>query len=218
MKAKSFAVIGLGRFGRSIAETLYNMGYDVLAIDRLEECINLISPKITHAVVGDAIEDGFLKSLGIRNFDVAIVAIGEETQSSILATLLLKEAGVKYVVAKAQSELHSRVLYKVGADRVVSPEKDMGARVAHNLVSPNILDQLELSPEHSIVEINTPSVWAEKSLKESNVRVKHGVNIMAIKKKSSIIVAPRAEYIIKSDDILVIIGENSDIEKLGELK
>jgi trk system potassium uptake protein TrkA len=218
MKAKSFAVLGLGRFGRSVAETLYSMGYDVLAIDKSEECINLMSPKITHAVVGDATDEVLLKSLGIRNFDVAIVAIGGETQPSILATLILKEAGVKHILAKAQSELHSRVLYKVGADRVVFPEKDMGARVAHNLVATNILDQLELSPEYSIVEIIPPEIWIGKSLKESNIRVKYGINIMAIKHNSSIVVAPKADYIIKNDDIIVALGANTDINKLGDLK
>lgn len=218
MKAKSFAVLGLGRFGLSVAESLSGFGDEVLVVDQNEESINYISSKVTHAVLGDATDEGLLKSLGIRNFDVAIVAMGGEIQASILTTLLLKEAGVKYILAKAQSDLHSKVLQKVGADRVIFPEKDMGVRVAYHFMSTNFLDLIELSPEHSIVETYPPDIWIEKSLRDSNIRVKHGISIVAIKNGANIIVAPEGDYVIKYDDVLVVIGKNTDIKKLSNLR
>ena len=144
MSNKQFVIIGLGRFGSSIAKTLYSLGNDVLAIDKDEDIVQEIADSVTHAVQLDATDENALRSLGIRNFDVAVVTIGDNIQSSIMATLLVKELGVKYIIAKGHSDLHAKVLYKIGADRVVLPEKDMGIRVAHNLVSANILDYIEL--------------------------------------------------------------------------
>ncbi|AYO30780.1 MAG: trk/ktr system potassium uptake protein [Thermoanaerobacteraceae bacterium] len=211
---KQFVVIGLGRFGSSIARTLYNLGYDVLGIDNNEEIIQALADSITHAVQADATDENTLKALGVRNFDVGIVSIGQDIQASILVTLILKELGIKFVVAKAQSELHGKVLYKIGADRVVFPERDMGVRVAHNLVSSNILDYIELSPDFSIVEIAAIPEWFEKSLRELDMRVKHGLNVMAIKRNEEVIVSPKADDIILEGDILVVVGQNKDIEKL----
>jgi trk system potassium uptake protein TrkA len=207
-------VIGLGRFGSSIARTLYNLGYDVLGIDNNEEIIQALADSITHAVQADATDENTLKALGVRNFDVGIVSIGQDIQASILVTLILKELWIKFVVAKAQSELHGKVLYKIGADRVVFPERDMGVRVAHNLVSSNILDYIELSPDFSIVEIAAIPEWFEKSLRELDMRVKHGLNVMAIKRNEEVIVSPKADDIILEGDILVVVGQNKDIEKL----
>ncbi len=217
MKAKSFAVLGLGRFGTSLVETLYDMGFDVLAVDKNEEAVNSISANITHAVVGDVMDENLIKSLGIRNFDAAVVAIGGEVHSSVLLTLMLKEEGVGYIVARARNELHSRVLQKVGADRVIFPEKDMGVKVAHNLVSANVLDLIELSEEYSVVEVIPPPVWVSKSIMDSNVRAKYGVSIIAIKNKNYINVAPKSDYVIKEDDQLVIIGKNENIKKIGNI-
>lgn len=211
---KQFVVIGLGRFGSSIARTLYNLGYDVLGIDNNEEIIQALADSITHAVQADATDENTLKALGVRNFDVGIVSIGQDIQASILVTLILKELGIKFVVAKAQSELHGKVLYKIGADRVVFPERDMGVRVAHNLVSSNILDYIELSPDFSIVEIAAIPEWFEKSLRELDMRVKHGLNVMAIERNEEVIVSPKADDIILEGDILVVVGQNKDIEKL----
>lgn len=211
---KQFVVIGLGRFGSSIAKTLYNLGYDVLGIDNNEEIIQAMADSITHAVQADATDENTLKALGVRNFDVGIVSIGQDIQASILVTLILKELGIKFVVAKAQSELHGKVLYKIGADRVVFPERDMGVRVAHNLVSSNILDYIELSPDFSIVEIAAIPEWFEKSLRELDMRVKHGLNVMAIKRNEEVLVSPKADDVIHEGDILVVVGQNRDIEKL----
>ncbi|MDR5659589.1 TrkA family potassium uptake protein [Serpentinicella sp. ANB-PHB4] len=213
---KQFIVIGCGRFGGSVAKTLYQMGHDVLAIDADEDIVQHISEHVTHAVQTDATDEQSLRSLGIRNFDVAVITIGSNIQSSIMATLIVKDLGIKYVVAKAQNELHAKVLYKIGADRVVFPERDMGMRVAHNLVSSNILDYIELAPEYSIMEITALEEWDQKTLHEIDVRAKYGINIMAIKhsKNDKINVSPAADDVIRIDDILVVIGHNKDLKKL----
>jgi len=214
---KQFAIIGLGRFGSSIAKTLYQMGHDVLAIDNDPEEVQEISDYVTHAVQADATDEVTLNTLGIRNFDVAVITIGTDIQSSILITLLCKEMGVKYVLAKAQNELHAKVLYRIGADKVVFPERDMGSRVAHNLVSSNILDYIELAPEYSLVEIVPNPEWEGKSLRQLNIRAKYGVNVIAIKRgDGKVNVAPQAEDVVENDDILVVIGNNDDIKRIEE--
>ncbi|HHV19341.1 MAG TPA: TrkA family potassium uptake protein [Thermoanaerobacterales bacterium] len=211
---KQFLVVGLGRFGSSLAKTLYNLGHDVMGIDSNEEIIQNIADNITHAVQADATDENTLKTLGVRNFDVAIVSIGDDIQSSILVTIMLKEIGIKYVVAKAQNELHGKVLYKIGADRVVFPERDMGIRVAHNLVSSNILDYIELSPEYSIVEVTAISAWFDKSLRQLSMRTKYGLNVMAIKRHDDVMISPHADDVILKNDVLVVVGHKRDIEKL----
>jgi trk system potassium uptake protein len=213
---KQFVVIGIGRFGSALAERLYGLGHEVLAIDTNEELIQKISDKVTHAVTADASDESVLKSLGVRNFDVAIVAIGSDIQSSIITTLMLKDLGVKYVVAKAQNDLHAKVLYKIGADRVVFPERDMGERVAHNLIATNILEFIELSPEYSIIEFTVPQNWVGKNLRELNLRVRFGVNVVALKSINNdyINASPKAEDEIKEDTVLVVIGGNDDLKRL----
>lgn len=163
MKTQQFAVIGLGRFGSSLAQELMELGYEVLGIDKNEEVVEDISELVTHAVVADATDEEVLRSLGIRNFDCCIVAIGDDIQTSILTAILLKELGVKTVVAKAISVLHGRALDKLGIDRVVYPERDMGIRVAHQLVTPNLLDYIELSNDYSIVEMKVPACLHNKT-------------------------------------------------------
>jgi trk system potassium uptake protein TrkA len=211
---KQFVVIGCGRFGSSVAKTLYSLGYDVMAVDISEDIVQHLNNSVTHAVQADATDEGALKALGIRNFDVAIVTIGHNIQSSILITLIVKELGVKYVVAKAQNELHGKVLYKIGADRVVFPERDMGVRVAHNLVSSNILDYIELAPDFSIVEVKADKNWNGKTLKDLNVRAKFGINVIGIKRGTDINISPAANDTINEDDILIVIGSNDDLQRL----
>ena len=169
MGLKQFVVLGLGRFGSSLARTLYGLGHDVLVVDETEEAVQEISESVTHAVQADATDESTLRSLGLRNFDVAIVAIGSNIQSSILISMIVKELGVKHVVAKAQSELHAKLLCKIGVDRVVFPERDMGIRLAHNLVSSNVLDFIELSSDYSIVEMAALNEWKGKTLKDLNL-------------------------------------------------
>lgn len=213
---KQFIVIGIGRFGEAVAETLNELGHEVLVIDTDEEAIQKISDKVTHAVAADATDENVLKSLGVRNFDVAVVAIGSDIQSSIMTTLMLKELGVRYVVAKAQSELHARVLMRIGADKIVLPERDMGERVAHNLISSNILDYIELSEEHSIIEYAVPESWIGKELRDINMRVRYGVTVVAIRNLNDekINISPKADNEIKEGDIMIVIGSNYDLKKL----
>ncbi|WP_353682093.1 TrkA family potassium uptake protein [Tepidanaerobacter sp. EBM-49] len=214
MLMKQFVVIGLGRFGFSLAKTLYELGHDVLGIDNDEEIVQSVAESITHAVKADATDENALKALGVRNFDVAVVSIGNDIQSSILVTLILKEMGIKYVVAKANSELHGRVLKKIGADRIVFPERDMGIRVAHNLTLSNILDYIELSPEYSIIEISALPAWYDKSLRQLNMRTKYGLNVIAIKRNGNIIISPNGDDMILRGDILAVVGHKDDIENI----
>ncbi len=217
MKRQQFAVIGIGRFGSSVASSLVGQGYEVLAVDRDAESIQKISEVVTHAVCVDTTDEEALKSLGIRNFDVVVVAIGEDVQASILTTLLLKEAGVGYIVAKAQNELHGKMLEKIGADRVVYPERDMGMRIAHCLVSTNVLEYIELSPDLSIVEVAVPREMVGKPLSESNLREGFGLNLVAIKRGDSISVSPKPQEVFRQGDILFVIGENRGIRRLEQM-
>ena len=155
-----------------------------------------------------------LRSLGLGNFDVAIIAIGSDIRASIMATLIAKEMGVEHVVCKAKDELQAKVLYKIGADRVVFPERDMGIRVAHNLVSDNILDHIELNPEYSIMEIVTPNKWVGKTLIELDLRAKYEITILAIKNGDKINVIPSPEEQLQKNSILVVIGKNSNISAI----
>ena len=213
---KNYVVIGCGRFGSSVAKTLYSLGHEVLAIDKNEEKIQNIAEQVTHAVEADCTDENVLKSLGIRNFDVAVISIGSDIQSSIMATLICKELGVQYVLCKAQNELQAKVLYKIGADRVVFPERDMGIRVAHNLVSQNVLEYIELDPHYSIAEIVAPSKWIGKTIGQLDLRANYGITVMAVKHGMQINISPEAEDVLKPGDILVVIGKNEQINKVEE--
>ncbi|MBE1442253.1 trk system potassium uptake protein TrkA [Paenibacillus sp. OAS669] len=208
---KQFAVIGMGRFGSSVARTLSDLGYEVLAIDSSEQRTQEISTMVTHVVQADSTDEEALRSLGLRNFDVVIVAIGQDIQSSILTTIILKEIGVPKVVVKAQNELHGKVVKKIGADKVIYPERDMGQRVAHHLISSNILDYIELSETYSIIEVQASRTLIGKNLRELDIRAKYGCNVMAIKAGSHMNIAPSAEDLIKENDVLVIVGKNEDL-------
>jgi len=213
---KQFVIFGIGRFGASIATTLYNMGHDVLAVDKDEERVQYISDKVTHAIQADATEEATLKAIGIRNFDAAVVAIGEDIQASILITLLCKESGVGFVLSKAIDELHSKVLYKIGADRVVFPERDMGIRVAQSLVSANILDYIQLTPDYSIVELESVPAWENRTLMELDLRAKYGINVMALKRGEEINVSPAGTDTVQKGDVLVVLGKADEIERFQE--
>lgn len=213
MKTKTFAVIGLGRFGSSVAQTLAMMGHEVLAVDMSEERVQNMSQIVTHAVIGDATDENFLKDIGIRNFDVVITAIGQQEQSNVLVTMQAKELGAKYVVAKATSDIYGKILEKIGADRVVYPERDMGERVAHNLVDNNILDYIELSADYSIIEFVAPAKMAGKTLKELDLRARFGVTLVVIKRSGHINASPGADDKIEENDVLVLIGDNTSLEK-----
>lgn len=212
---KEFVVFGLGKFGRSTAMTLANYGHNVLAIDKNEEVVQDISEFVTHAVQADVTDVDTLKSLGIGNFDVAVVAISQDMQSSIMATMLLKELGVGYVLTKAQNEIHEKVLRKIGADRVVFPEREMGNRIATSLISDNIMDFIELSSEYSIVEVVALDEWIGKTLLQINMRVNYGINVMAIRRGDDINITPGANEVITNGDVLVVIGAQKDLQKIS---
>ncbi|GJM72117.1 potassium transporter Trk [Paenibacillus macerans] len=211
---KQFAVIGMGRFGLSVATALSNMGLDVLAIDADEQRTQLVANLVTHAVSADSTDEEALRALGIRNFDVVVVAIGEDIQASILTTLILKDLGSPLIVVKAQNELHGKVLQKIGADKVIYPERDMGLRVAHHLTSPNVLDYIELSDEYSIVEMRVSAEMVGKNLIELDIRARFGCNVMAIKRGARMNISPSAAERLTADDVLVIVGEKNDLTKL----
>ncbi|NLY36632.1 MAG: TrkA family potassium uptake protein [Tissierellia bacterium] len=209
-----FAVIGCGRFGMSIAKTLYELGNEVLAVDNDPERIKEISSHVTYAVEADATDESVLKELGLSNFDVVIVSIGSSLEASIMATLVVKELGAKKIVAKAISEVQGRLLQKIGADKIVFPERDMGVKLAHNLTSTKILDYIQLLPDFSILEVAALASWVNKSLAELKLRQKNGINIIAIRHGANIELPPRADYIIKEKDILIVAGTVSAVNNI----
>lgn len=214
---KSYIVIGLGKFGTRAAKRLCELGCEVLALDRKSELVQPISNLVTQAVVGDARDKEVLRALGAKDFECAIVAIGDNLADSVLATMNLKELGVPYIVCKASDETHRQVLMKLGADQVVIPEQEHADRLAKNLSSPNVLDYIELSEEYGIIEIPAPKAWVGKSLKELNVRAKLGVNIIAVKKGSYINVSPAADYRIEADDVMVVLGDTAALDAVQKV-
>ena len=213
---KEFAVIGLGRFGGSICRELVAQGMEVLAIDHKEDRVNAFTSIASHAVIGDSTDESVLKGLGIRNFDHVIVAIGDDIQASILTTLMLKELGVKHITVKAQNDYHEKVLIKIGADQVVHPERDMGRRIAHKIVSNNILDYIELSDDHSIVEIVASPRLNGRTLIDLDIRAKYGINIVGIKRGNKVIISPAADEMVYVGDILIVLGADTDINRFEE--
>lgn len=214
---KSFIVVGLGRFGTEAAKCLYQQGSDVLVIDNSAELVQAISDDVTQAVVGDARDKEVLRALGVKDFDCAIVAIGASLADSVLATMNLKELGVPYIVCKAHDDTHREVLKKLGADRVVIPEKENAARLAKSLSSHNVLDYIELSEDYGIIDVPAPASWHNKSLLELNVRAKLGVNILAIKRSGQITVSPGADFCILQGDIVVVLGDNAALKAVQKL-
>ncbi len=211
---KQFVVLGAGRFGSSVAMKLMDLGQEVMVVDNNEDTIQALADKVTYAVQADVTDENAIPALGIRNFDTAVVTIGSNIQASILATLMVKELGIKQIVAKAQTEMHAKVLYKIGADRVVFPEREMGIRVAKNLTSSNVMDFIELAPEYSIVEIAPLFEWIGKSIIELDLRGKYGLNVMAIRKGADINISVMPKDVIESGDVLVVIGHNEDLKKV----
>lgn len=213
--AKNFAVIGCGRFGSAVATTLYKLGNDVLAIDTSEEVIQSISDKVTKAVTAQ-LDEHTLRSLGVGNCDVAIISIGSEVEASVINTLIVKELGVPYIICKASTEVHEKILYKIGADKVISPERDTGIKLAKNLVSENVLDKIDLDPDYTIFEIITPQKWIGKTLIELNVRKEYGLNIVAIKQGDKFVITPDPNEALKKDWIILLLGDKvklKDFEK-----
>lgn len=209
---KSYVVIGLGRFGSGLARSLCRQGAEVLAIDIRPDLVQQVANEVTHAVVGDAQDKEVLRALDVRSFDCAVIAIGDNLAASVLTVMNLKELEVPYVVCKAHDETHRRVLEKLGVDRVVIPELEYAQRLARSLYSHNVLDYIELSKDYGILEIPAPKSWAGKTLKELNVRAKLGVNIIAVKNGAETNVSPSADYAIRAEDVLAVLGDNVALE------
>jgi trk system potassium uptake protein TrkA len=214
---KSYIVIGLGRFGQTLARQLCALGAEVLAMDVHNDLVQQVADEVTHAVVGDAQDKDVLRALGVREFDCGVIAIGDDLAASVLVTMNLKELGVAQVICKAHDETHRRVLEKLGADRVVIPEQEQGARLARSLSSRNVLDYIELSQEYGIIEIPVPGSWKDKSLKELNVRAALGLNILAIRRGGQINVSPGADFIFEQQDIVVVLGDSTALKKVQKL-
>ena len=214
---RSYVVVGLGRFGSEVARRLCELGCEVLAIENRNELVQGISADVTQAAVADARDKDVLRALGAADFDCAIVAIGDSLGDSVLATMNLKELGVPYVVCKAHDETHRQVLVKLGADKVVIPEQEQACRLARNLSSPNVLDYIELSDAHGIIEVPAPASWIGKSLKNLNVRAELGVNIIAIKQGNSVNVSPGADYEILPGDVMVVLGDTAALNRVQKL-
>ncbi len=215
MKRKMFGVIGAGRFGESLAVALSEMGHDVLIVDSNEKVIQELADKVTHAVQADSTNEHIIKTLGLKNFDKVVVAIGD-LEASILTCLILREQGVKHIIAKAHTSLHGKLLEKIGVDRVIFPERDMGIRLAKNLLSSSVLDYINLSPDYSVTELLAPTFMVGASLGDLELRAKYGVNVIAIRSGEKINISPMATDVINENDLLVILGDNKAVEKIAK--
>lgn len=216
---KTFLVIGLGRFGTAVATELCLLGNEVLGMDVHEELVQAAAPHVTHAVTADARDPEVLRALAVRNFDCAVVAVGSDIGNSALITLNLKELGVNKVVCKAASHTHRKVLEKIGADRVVFPEHEMGNKLAHALSSSNVLNFIELSDEASIVEVSVPADWVGKTIREIDVRNTYGVNVIALRRgeKQKFVIAPGGDATLAADDAIVVLGLDKNINAIQKL-
>lgn len=212
---KQFIVVGLGRFGKSIAETLCQDGSEVLGVDRRMDVVEDLRDVLTHTVQLDAMDRDALATLGIPDFDVAFVTMGSDIRASGTIVMSLKELGAKQVIAKAQDEFHGRMLEKLGADRVLFPERDMGRRVAHTLVSGDIIDYLEISSEYSMAEIRPKPEWVGKSLMTLNMRSKMGINVVAIRTGDSLNAMPLPDTVLGEEDVLLVVVKDETLAKLN---
>ncbi|WP_101773128.1 potassium channel family protein [Peptostreptococcus faecalis] len=212
---KQYIVIGAGRFGRSLAESLFNAGREVMLVDANEEIIQQMSEVLDNVAILDAADESALKSIGLGNFDVAIVAIGTDLRASIMATLVAKDLGVPYVISKAKDELQAHVLKKIGADKIILPEHDMGVKLAKALTFDNLVDFMELDEKHSIFEIRVPASWVGSTLKDLSVRNKFELNVTAIKRGDAFEVPVDPETIFQEGDVIVVAGNTKIIEKIA---
>lgn len=216
-KVKQYIIFGMGRFGSSLARTLSQMGHEVLAVDSTEERVAAITPYVTNAVQISINDEESMRSLGIRNFDAAVVAIGDDLHNSILITVMCKELGAQYLIAKASDAMHAKVLVKLGVDRVVFPERDMGERIAHSLINPHVVDLINLKGDYLIAYLQCPKVWQGHTLLEINVRKKFGVSILAIYRGDEVNMDITADTALKSGDNLLVLGHKHSIERVENL-
>lgn len=210
---KSILIIGLGRFGRHMAKKFSEQNNDVMAIDINEECINNVLSVVTNALIGDATNEQFMETIGVRDFDLCVVAIGDNFQSSLETTALLKDLGAKFVLARASRDVHAKFLLRNGADDVIYTEKETAERLAVKYGSDNIFNYIELNDEYSIYEIAVPSSWLNKSILKVNVRSKYGISILATKQGNNIYPLPKPEHVFTDSESLMILGKNEDVSR-----
>lgn len=215
---KQFIVFGIGRFGASLCRSLAEMGHEVLAVDSSEEHIRSITPHVTQALQLDATDEEALNSLGVRNFDAVVVSIGDNLRASIMVTLLCKEMGANYLLAKAADELHAKMLKKMGADRVVFPERDMGQRVAKTLVSPRVLDLINLTGDYTLADITAPRAWVNRSIAQVDIRKRYNVSVLLIHRGDEVLMNMSPDTVIREQDDLLVLGHREDVERLEELE
>lgn len=216
-KKKQYIIFGIGRFGSALAKKLCELGHEVLAVDSSEDRVAAIAPYVTNAIQVAASDEETMRSLGIRNFDAAVVAIGDDLHHSIIMTIMCKEMGAKYLIAKASDAMHAKVLLKLGVDRVVFPERDMGERIAHSLVNPHVLDLINLQQDYQIAYITCPGDWVNRSVKQVDVRKRFNVSVLAIYRQDDILMDLRAETVFLHGDSLLVLGHRDNIERVEEL-
>lgn len=216
MKRKEFVIFGSGEFGTNVAKTLANSGATVMVVDKDEGQLETIADFVTHSVCADATNLEAMKQLGIRNYDGAIVSIGHSLEASVLITMQLKEMGVPYIMVKAATDIEGRILAKVGADKVIFPDRQMGIRIANEIMNGNYFEAIELSEEYSIVDIPVPGSWKGKTLQEINIRSQYGVNVIGVRSLEETDINPSAGRVLLGEDILIILGHNTDIQQLRE--
>ncbi len=215
MEMKQIAVLGLSRFGASVARSLAHVGVEVMGVDVDAEKVEELAREITHVVQANILDADALQSLGLRNFDVVVLSV-KDIETSCLAIMKLRDCGAGYIVAQAGGEAHAKILERIGADKVIMPERDMGERLARSLAGDNIIDYMELSASHSLMEFGALEEWVDLPLKESNIRQRHNVSVVAIRSGKQILVAPDGNAVVRAGDILVVIGENEDLERLNK--
>lgn len=214
-KERQFAVLGLGRFGQSLAYTLFENGCNVLACDHDYDTVQEFSSCATHVVQADITDENVMDTLALGNYDVVIIATGSNMNSCLMATLIAKEKGARYVIVRAKNLLEKKIFEKIGADRVILPEREMGIKLATNLITTNLMDYINLSEEYSIAEIEPPQEWYSHTIYKLDIRAKFGLNVIGIRRKKKIIILPDINEIILEDDILIVVGLNTDIEKVN---
>lgn len=214
---KQILIIGLGKFGMSIAKELAKYDCEVLAVDESSELVDEVAEFVTHAARVDAGDINTLRKLGVSNFDEAIIGIGDNLEASIMIALSLKELKVPYIIAKSRDEVHTRLLTMIGVDKVVQPEKDVGVRIAKSIMHKSIIERVEFGKEYSVIEIETPQEWTGKTLNELNLRPKHNINIVCVEKNDGKVIIPMANYVIEEKDNLMLISPNKELEPDGYL-
>ncbi len=214
---KQILIVGLGKFGMNVAKALSKYDCEVLAVDEASELVDEVAPYVTYAAKLDAVDIGSLKKLGVSNFDIAVIGIGDNLEASIMIALTLKELKMPYIIAKSRDDIHTRLLTMIGVDKVIQPEQDMGIRIAKSIMHKSIIERIEFGKEYSVIEIKTPKEWVGNTLSKLNIRPKYNINIVCVEKENGKVIIPSANYEIEENDNLMIISPNKELEADGYL-